>query len=102
MACGLKPIVHNFPGADKLLPPQYLFNIAEQFCEQVLSNDYQPSQYRRLVEERYPVEQQLKRVEVILAQLETEIELQAVAALGRETTIPRNQPGVPVAGNGVR
>ena len=102
MACGLKPIVHNFPGADKLLPPQYLFNIAEQFCEQVLSNNYQPSQYRRLVEERYPVEQQLKRVDEILAQLETEIELQAVAVLGRETTIAANQPGVSVAANGVR
>jgi glycosyltransferase involved in cell wall biosynthesis len=102
MACGLKPVVHNFPGADKLLPPQYLFNIAEQFCEQVLSHDYQPAQYRRLVEERYPVEQQLKRVEVILAQLETEIELQAVAALGKETSIVSNETGVSVAADGVR
>lgn len=86
MACGLKPVVHNFPGAEKLLPPAYLFNIAEQFCEQVLSRDYQPAQYRRLVEERYPLTQQLQAVEGILAQLETEIELQAAAALGQGTT----------------
>ena len=85
MACGLKPVVHHFPGADKLLPPQYLFNIAEQFCAHVLSGDYRPPQYRRWVEERYPLEQQWKRVEEILGQLETEIELQAAAALGRET-----------------
>jgi len=102
MACGLKPIVHNFPGADQLLPPQYLFNIAEQFCEQVLSQDYQPALYRRFVEEHYPVEQQLKRVDEILAQFETEIELEAVAALGRETTIAANQSGGSVAARGVR
>ena len=54
MACGLKPVVHNFPGADKLFPPQYLFNIAEQFCEQVLARDYEPEQYRRFVEQTLP------------------------------------------------
>lgn len=74
MACGLKPVVHNFPGADKLFPPQYLFNIAEQFCEQTLARDYEPQQYRRFVEQRYPIEGQLSRVNGILQQLETEIE----------------------------
>jgi len=102
MACGLKPVVHNFPGADKLLPASYLFNIAEQFCEQVLSNDYQPQQYRRLVEERYPLDQQLKTVDGILTQLETEIELQAAAAMGQETTAAMGDPDVPVAGDGGR
>ncbi|HSW01234.1 MAG TPA: tetratricopeptide repeat protein [Sedimentisphaerales bacterium] len=74
MACGLKPIVHNFPGADKLFPPQHLFNIAEQFCEHVLAREYEPEQYRRFVEQRYPLEQQLNRVNGILQQIETEIE----------------------------
>jgi hypothetical protein len=74
MACGLKPIVHNFPGADKLFPSQYLFNIAEQFCEQVLGPEYEPEQYRRFVEQRYPLDQQLSRVNGILQQIETEIE----------------------------
>ena len=44
------------------------------------------------MEERYPVEQQLKRVDEILAQLETEIELQAVAALGKRTTTASIRP----------
>jgi len=74
MACGLKPVVHNFPGADKLFPPQYLFNIAEQFCEQVLARDYESEQYRRFVEQKYQIEGQLSRVNGILQQLETELE----------------------------
>jgi len=35
-ACGLKPVIHNFPGADKLFPQRHLFNIAEQFCEKLV------------------------------------------------------------------
>jgi hypothetical protein len=74
MACGLKPIVHHFPGAENLFPARHLFNIAEQFCEQVLSQDYEPEQYRRFVEERCPIGEPLRRVNGILMQLETEIE----------------------------
>ncbi len=74
MACGLKPVIHNFPGADRLFPPRHLFNIAEQFCEQVLARDYEPEQYRRFVEQTFPLEAQLSRVNGILRQLETEIE----------------------------
>jgi glycosyltransferase involved in cell wall biosynthesis len=79
MACGLKPVVHNFPGADTQFPQQYLFNIAEQFCEQVLARDYEPQQYRRYVEQHCPIEEQLNRVNGILMQLEAEIESLPVA-----------------------
>jgi glycosyltransferase involved in cell wall biosynthesis len=101
MACGLKPVVHNFPGADRLLPPAYLFNIAEQFCEQVLSGGYEPESYRRLVEERYPLAEQLRRVNGILTQLETEIELQAGADSAHETAasfVGRTECGNPPVG----
>lgn len=72
MACGLKPVVHDFPGAEQLLPPRYLFNIAEQFCEQVLSGAYEPQQYRRFVEDHYPLHEQLRRANGVLLQLEME------------------------------
>ena len=101
MACGLKPVIHNFPGAAELLGPAYLFNIAEQFCEQVLSGDYQPRQYRRLVEQRYPLEQQLKRIDDILAQMETELDQQTMAK-GQETTTAPGRPEGPAAEDRMR
>jgi len=88
MACGLKPVIHNFPGADKLFPPRYLFNIAEQFCEQVLRGDYEPEQYRRFVEGHYRIDEQLKRINGVLLQLETEIELHRATAPACERTVP--------------
>ena len=83
MACGLKPVIHNFPGADTLFPPRHLFNIAEQFCELVLVRDYEPEQYRRFVEQHYRIEEQLSRINGILQQLETEIESRAATQTDR-------------------
>jgi len=88
MACGLKPIIHNFPGADKLFPQCHLFNIAEQFCELVLARDYEPEQYRRFVEQHYRIEEQLRRINGILQQLEAEIESRAMPGAGRGV-VPR-------------
>lgn len=73
MASGLKPIIHNFPGAETLFPSTCLFNIAEEFCERVLGQDYEPADYRRFVEHRYPLAEHFRQVNAILTQLETEI-----------------------------
>jgi tetratricopeptide (TPR) repeat protein len=90
MACGLKPVVHDFPGAERLLPPRYLFNIAEQFCEQVRAGDYEPEQYRRFVEDHYPLRAQLARANGVLLQLETEL-----AGAGRRSGFGQPQGGTP-------
>lgn len=74
MACGLKPIVHRFAGADRLFPVPNLFNIAEEFCECVLGREYDPAGYRRFVEERYPIRGHLRQVDGILNQLEAELD----------------------------
>jgi glycosyltransferase involved in cell wall biosynthesis len=74
MACGLKPVVHNFVGAERLFPANYLFNIAEEFCQRTLDEEYDPAAYRRFVEERYPIVEQLRQVGSVLNQLETEID----------------------------
>ncbi|MDI6448126.1 glycosyltransferase [Anaerobaca lacustris] len=80
MACGLKPIAHNFAGAERLFPSTYLFNIAEEFCECALGREYDPAAYRRFVEERYPIHEQLRQIGGILNQLEAEIDAQCPVA----------------------
>ncbi len=84
MACGLKPVIHNFPGADKIFPSDFLFNISEEFCEHVLSASYEPQKYRRFVEENYPLMKQLTNVNNILIQLENKIDSE------HKSTMPGN------------
>jgi hypothetical protein len=74
MACGLKPVIHNFPGAGEIFPSDYLFNIAEEFCDRILSASYEPKQYRRFVEEKYSQKEQLVKINNILVQLENKID----------------------------
>jgi tetratricopeptide (TPR) repeat protein len=74
MACGLKPIIHNFPGAASIYPDEFLFNIAEEFCEMVISDDYEPRKYRRFVEQNFSLNEQLSKINNIFAGFETEID----------------------------
>lgn len=74
MACGLKPVIHNFPGANEIFSSDYLFNIAEEFCDKILSASYEPQQYRRFVEENYSQRDQLAKINNILIQIEKKID----------------------------
>ena len=93
LACGLKPVIHRFPGAENWFPTEYLFDIAEQFCECVLSPEYEPARYRRLVEDRYAADQQLNRINSILLQFEKEIEPRDWSGTAPQTALGE-QPGV--------
>ncbi|MBA7596621.1 hypothetical protein ES703_03600 [subsurface metagenome] len=81
MACGLKPVIHNFPGADQTFGSEFLFNISEEFCEQIRSDTYEPQRYRKFVEENYPLKNQLTGINNIFTQLEAEIVSQLTGTL---------------------
>jgi tetratricopeptide (TPR) repeat protein len=74
MACGLKPVIHNFPGADQIFPSEFLFNISEEFCRQICSDWYEPRAYRGFVEERYLLERQLSAINQVFLRFEVEID----------------------------
>lgn len=76
MACGLKPVIHNFPGASGIYPPEFLFNISEEFCEQILSDTYEPWKYRKFIEENYSLKSQLRKINDIFTNFEAEIDSQ--------------------------
>lgn len=74
MACGLKPVIHNFPDADQIFPTEFLFNISEEFCQQILSETYEPQRYRGFVETNYSLKDQLTKINEIFTRLEAEID----------------------------
>jgi tetratricopeptide (TPR) repeat protein len=76
MACGLKPVIHNFPGACQIFPSEFLFNISEEFCQQILSDSYEPEKYRKFVENNYSLKNQLSKVNDVFKSLEAEVDSQ--------------------------
>jgi glycosyltransferase involved in cell wall biosynthesis len=73
MSCGLRPVVHNFPGARDMLDSEFVFDLAEDFCEQILSGSYEPVRYRRIVEEGYSQQSQMEAINDVLFRLEREL-----------------------------
>lgn len=59
MARGIKPIIHNFAGANKLYPKSLIFNFIDEAVELITNNDYDSEKYRNFVEEKCPLEKQI-------------------------------------------
>ncbi len=70
MACGCKPLIHNFPGASTFFPHYMLFNTAMRFAEMVRAKDeWTSGWYRCWVESKYPFAQQAAKIEEIFEEL---------------------------------
>ena len=68
MACGLKPLIHSFPGADTFFPPEYIFKSALDFVEKT-SGPCEPEKYRNWVKENYSFERQAATIESVFEEL---------------------------------
>lgn len=67
MAMGYRPLINYFPGADGLWPAECLFSSVDDLVR-LISDDgaYKPSEYRRFVEERYALPQQMTKIEELI------------------------------------
>jgi|GEM_PF-197063 len=89
MARGLKPVIHNFPGAGEIFPQEFLFGISEDFCRLVLSQSYEPWRYREFVSARYPLSTQLDSIDQVLRHFEnTPLRNNLEVNLCRERLLP--------------
>jgi glycosyltransferase involved in cell wall biosynthesis len=52
MAKGIKPVVHDWPGAEDQFP-EALFRTAQEAADLILNPEYESAAYRKLVEERF-------------------------------------------------
>ncbi|MDI6791950.1 MAG: GNAT family N-acetyltransferase [bacterium] len=66
MACGLKPVIHNYVGAKVSYPAKYLWNTIPEFVQKVTEDDYNSTEYREFIEQNYSLDIQLKKIEKIL------------------------------------
>ena len=66
MACGCKPIIHNFVGAGGLYPREYLWNSIDEFVGLITADDYNPTAYREFIEYNYSLLKQLTHLENII------------------------------------
>ena len=76
MACGLKPLIHNFIGAKELYPAKYCFNSVKEFGHMILGCDYRPLEYRKYIEENYSREKQFQEIDRVMGSVRSTREKQ--------------------------
>ena len=62
MACGIKPVIHNFPGAKDIYLGRYLFNTIDEAVNKIVSPGYCAIEYREFVQTRYSLKSQVKKM----------------------------------------
>jgi glycosyltransferase involved in cell wall biosynthesis len=68
MACGLKPVIHNFVGARQIYPDRFLWNTIPEFIQQVTSNDYESGAYRDFIKNNYSLRIQLEKIDSLIGE----------------------------------
>ncbi|HSG99334.1 MAG TPA: glycosyltransferase, partial [candidate division Zixibacteria bacterium] len=74
MACGLTPLVHNWYGAERLYPREWLFNTPDEclaLVQRALADDReaQGCEHRRFIETHYLLRDQLLRIDETIAEV---------------------------------
>ena len=99
MAKGLKPVVHNFPGAKHFYPHKWIFDTAQECRDIVLSPDFDRHAYLAHVKEHWSAEKVLPQIDELLTYLAANrYEKRTSATVGTETTLSRVE--TPMRGSG--
>lgn len=100
MACGLRPVVHSFAGAQECVPESCLFDIAEDFCRQVQNSDPALENYRGWLEQKIGNDGFYSQLTAELLKLERQIHLACAVQRSAAPAIP-TKPAGPAADAGV-
>lgn len=92
MACGIRPLVHNWRGAKELFSGDLVFDTTDEFCRMLTSPDYDSRAYRQTVSERFNAELNLPQLDKFLTGLCEARGLDArdpnAAAIQQQTQLP--------------
>lgn len=70
MAKGIKPIIHNFDGAEELYDKQFLFSNVDEAAEKIITGEYNSSYYREYVEKKgWTLEKQIEEFKRVINEL---------------------------------
>ena len=67
MACGIKPLIHNFAGARGIYPPELVWTTLDEFVRLIREDAYDSSKYREFIEANYSLDKQLAAITGLMA-----------------------------------
>ncbi|GEM_PF-432083 len=71
-ACGIKPVVHHFRGAEQLFPGSWLFRSVEDFVRLIQAEDYDSWTYRDWIAQHFDQRAQIEAIDALLTTLKSQ------------------------------
>lgn len=69
MACGIKPVIYDYPGAREVFRTEWVFDTVQRAVEMITDSLYDSGGYREWIAGRYSLEDQCKAVDSVLYRL---------------------------------
>ena len=67
MACGCKPVIHHFIGAEKIYRPVDLWVTIDEFVQKIRSKTFTPKKYREYIQKNYDLKMTMKQIRNVLS-----------------------------------
>jgi len=68
MACGVKPVIHNFVGARTIYDGRFIWNTIDEFVEMIRSEEYDSEAYQSYIATNYSLQRQLDSIDSMMLQ----------------------------------
>lgn len=75
MAKGIKPLVHNFVGAEKIYPKEYIWNSIDELIKMIQISPYDSLKYREYIQSNYNFEKQIEEIVTLIIDISNEKEI---------------------------
>lgn len=62
MSCGLKPIIHYFPGVEGFYPEKYIYYSLNDFMIKFTENSYNCTEYHKFIEDNFSFHKQMEKI----------------------------------------
>ncbi len=66
MCCGVRPLIHNFPGAKEIYNPKWCWSTFDELVDVINSNENKSKDYRDYIQDNYSFDDQIKKVEGVI------------------------------------
>jgi glycosyltransferase involved in cell wall biosynthesis len=63
MAKGLKPLIHNFLGAEDIWDKKYIWNTTNDCVKMILEDDFNPQEYKEYIDNHYTFKKMMERID---------------------------------------
>jgi len=69
LACGVKPLIHNWRGAKEMFPPELVFNTVADFTRLLTESHYDSHYYRSFAARHFNAAHQVNKIDKFIAEI---------------------------------